>query len=84
MNGNINVQVIGESSQSIELDQLLSSFKSKPYVNGAHIVISDEELEIPAKYTSTNSTRETDNDPKTDEIYMNILVVIARTTLSQM
>ena len=48
----------------------MSEFKAKPFVDGAHIVITDKDLDIPANYTSTNNTRETVNDPKTDEILM--------------
>ena len=75
MNGNINVQVIGESSQSADLEQVLTNFKAKPYSKDAHIVISQDDLEVPAKYTSKDSILpETEYDPEdhyfddTDEI----------------
>ena len=78
MNGNINVQVIGESSQSTDLEQVLTNFKAKPYSKDAHIVISKDDLEVPAKYTSKDSILpETEYDPNdhyfddTDEISLN-------------
>ena len=43
MNNSITVQIMGESSRSSELDQVLTNFKAKPYSDNAHIVISQQE-----------------------------------------
>ena len=63
---------MGESSKPAELDQMLTNFKTKPYTENAHIVITQQEVETPTVHTSDESIHlETDDfyDPNDDYQY---------------